>query len=231
MALLPVTGLLTPSEATAGLGSTAVVVLICVMVIGASLNMTGVVSVIAQKIMNVAGNSQSRVVSIIALASALPSAIMSNIGAAALMLPATLQVSRKSKIPASKLVMPMGFCANMEGNLTLVGSTPFIILNDLMGQWWKTNIPAGGEIFTPLGLFSVTPIGIALIVGTIAYFLLIGCRLLPSREATDEGQMVSTRLRRLYGNEVGKGVSLLFRMIFLRGHWVSLICGRYSKPR
>lgn len=214
MTLLPVTGLLTASEAAAGLGSKAVIVLMCVMVIGASLNKTGVMSVVAQKIMNVAGKSQSRIVSLVALGAALPSAFMSNVGCAALMLPATLQISRKSKIPVSKLMMPMGFCANMGGNLTLVGSTPFIILNDLMAQWWRTNTPAGGESFTPLGLFSVTPIGIALVAGTIAYFLLIGCRLLPSLEVSDEGQVASARLRELYGGEVGKGVEFVVQKGF-----------------
>ena len=206
MTLLPVTGLLTADEAIAGLGSKAVVVLICVMVIGASLNKTGVMAIVAQKILKVAGKSQSRVVSLVALAAAIPSAIMSNIGSAALMLPATLQISRKSRIPASKLAMPMGFCANMGGNLTLVGSTPFIILNDVMGQWWQTNTPAGGESFTPLGLFSVTPIGIALLLGTLAYFLLIGCRLLPSKEVFADSGTASAKLRELYGSEVGKGV-------------------------
>lgn len=206
MTLLPLTGLLKPGEATAGLGSTAVVVLICVMVIGASLNATGVMSVVARKIMQVAGSSQSRVVSLVALAAALPSAIMSNVGAAALMLPATLQVAKKSRISASKLVMPMGFCANMGGNLTLIGSTPFIILNDVMGQWWKSNPPASGGSFIPLGLFAVTPIGIALLAGTITYFLLIGCRLLPAREGVGDGRLASGKLREVYGREVGQGV-------------------------
>ncbi len=214
MTLLPLTGLLTPREATAGLGSTAVVVLISVMVIGASLNKTGVMSIVAIKILKVAGNSQSRVVTFIALAAALPSAIMSNVGAAALMLPATLQVSKKSKIAASKLVMPMGFCANMGGNLTLVGSTPFIILNDVMANWWRANSPAGGEVFTPLGLFAVTPIGIALLVGTIIYFLFIGCRLLPATEVTDEGRLASPKLIDLYGNKVGIGVEFVINNEF-----------------
>jgi len=209
MTALPLTGLLKPGEATAGLGSTAVVVLICVMVIGTSLNKTGTMTVVAKKILNVAGNSQSRVLSLVALAAALPSAIMSNVGAAALMLPATLQVAKKSRISASKLVMPMGFCANMGGNLTLIGSTPFIILNDVMGQWWKTNPPASGEAFTPLGLFAVTPIGIALLIATLAYFLLIGCRLLPAGEGADDGRLASSKLRSIYGSEVGQGVEFV----------------------
>ncbi len=209
MTLLPVTGLLSVGEAIAGLGSKAVVVLICVMVIGVSLNKSGVMNVVAQKIVDRAGKRPSRVLAFVALSAALPSAFMSNVGCAALMLPATLQISRKSKISASKLVMPMGFCANMGGNLTLVGSTPFIILNDVMAQWWQANTPKGGEVFAPLGLFAVTPIGVALVAGTIAYFLLIGCRLLPSTVAPDEGRLASARLRELYGGKVGKGVELV----------------------
>ncbi len=120
------------------------------------------------------------------------------------MLPAALKVSRQSGIPASKIVMPMGFCANMGGNLTLVGSTPLIILNDVMAKWWAANTPSG-ETFVPLGLFSITPIGIALLAGTLVYFLLIGSRLLPVREGKEKGGVVSARLLDLYGDELGKG--------------------------
>ena len=206
MALLPLTGLLSAGEAVAGLGSNAVVVLICVMVLGSSLNKTGVVGKIAERIVKIAGNSESRVVTLLGVTAAIPSAIMSNVGTVALMLPATLKVSRQSRIPASRLVMPMGFCANMGGNLTLVGSTPLIILNDVMADWWQTNSALATESFTPLGLFSITPIGIALVLGALAYFLLIGRRLLPVREGKEEGGVVSAKLRELYGEEVGKGV-------------------------
>jgi len=204
MTLLPLTGLLTAGEAIAGLGSNAVVVLICVMVLGASLDKTGVVGKIAQKITKVAGTSESRVVTLLGVTVAIPSGLMSNVGAVALMLPAALKVSRISGIPASKIVMPMGFCANMGGNLTLVGSTPLIILNDVMAKWWA-NSPSG-ESFVPLGLFSITPIGLAMVLGGLAYFLLIGCRLLPTREGKEEGGVASAMLRELYGEEVGKGV-------------------------
>lgn len=204
MTLLPLTGILSGREAIAGLGSNAVVVLICVMTIGASLDKTGIVGKIAAKIMKIAGTSESRVVTLLGITVAIPSGIMSNVGAVALMLPAALKVSRLSGIPASKIIMPMGFCANMGGNLTLVGSTPLIILNDVMRDWWSANSPSG-ESFVPLGLFSITPIGIAMVVGALAYFLLIGCRLLPEREANEEGGVASARLVELYGGEVGRG--------------------------
>lgn len=204
MTVLPLTGLLSVQDSIAGLGSNAVVVLICVMVLGASLEKTGVVGKIAQKIMSIAGTSESRVVSLLSLTVALPSAIMSNVGAVALMLPAALKVSRLSRIPASKIIMPLGFCANMGGNLSLVGSTPLIILNDVMAKWWSGNITSG-ESFVPLGIFATSPIGLAMVLGGLAYFLLIGCRLLPSLEGTEENGAVSAKLREVYGKEIGKG--------------------------
>lgn len=204
MTLLPLTGLLSGGEAIAGLGSNAVVVLICVMVLGTSLEKTGVVGKIAQKIMTIAGTSEKRVVTLLGVTVAIPSGIMSNVGAVALMLPAALKVSRLSGIPASKIIMPLGFCANMGGNLTLVGSTPLIILNDVMAKWWGSNASSTEE-FIPLGLFSITPIGLAMIAGALAYFLLIGCRLLPSLEGKEEGGVASAKLHELYGTEVGKG--------------------------
>ena len=204
MTLLPLSGLLTGSEAVAGLGSNAVVVLISVMVIGAALDKTGIVGKIARKIMSIAGTNEKRVVTLLGVAVALPSGIMSNVGAVALMLPAALKISKLSGIPASKIVMPMGFCANMGGNLTLVGSTPLIILNDVMRDWWNVNAPSG-EAFVPLGLFYITPIGLVMIAGALVYFLVIGSKLLPVREGIEEGGVVSASLRELYGEEVGKG--------------------------
>ena len=127
------------------------------MVIGASLDKTGGVGKIARKIMKVAGTKESRVVTLLEVTGtkesrvvtllevtvAIPSGIMSNAGAVALMLPAALKISKLSGIPASKIVMPMGFCTNMGGNLTLVGFTPLIILNDVMRDWRATNSPSG----------------------------------------------------------------------------------------
>ncbi len=213
MTLLPLTGILTGKEAIAGLGSNAVVVLICVMTIGVSLDKTGLVGKVAGKIMKIAGTSESRVVTLLGVTVAIPSAIMSNVGAVALMLPAALKVSRISGIPASKIIMPMGFCANMGGNLTLVGATPLIILNDVMRDWWSANSPSG-ESFVPLGLFSITPIGIAMVAGALAYFLLIGCRLLPVRDESEAIGVVSARLRELYGEEVGKGFECVVPEVF-----------------
>jgi Na+/H+ antiporter NhaD/arsenite permease-like protein len=103
---------------------------------------------------------------------AIISSFMQNIGAAALFLPATMRIGRQLRIPASKILMPMGFCAITGGCLTLVGSSPLIMLNDLMEGWWSNNQEVVNNVeFTPLGLLSVTPIGIALLIGILVYFV------------------------------------------------------------
>ena len=99
---------------------------------------------------------------------------MQNIGAAALFLPAIQRISKTLKIPISKLLMPIGFSAILGGTVTLVGSSPLILLNDLL-------VPFHLE---PFGLFDVTPVGLALVVSGILCFVVLGRFILP--QGTEE---------------------------------------------
>ena len=164
MVLLPLTGVLTAEQAIAGLSSNAVVSIIAVMIIGAGLNKTGVMNAVAGQIIKIVGRSETRIMAVISLTVAIISSFMQNIGAAALFMPATMRISRQLNFSAGKILMPMGFCAIIGGCLTLVGSSPLIMLNDLMQGWWQNNPEANaGQPFTPYKLFTVTPIGIALL--------------------------------------------------------------------
>jgi len=180
MVLLPLTGLISPKEAFVGLSSNAVCSIIAVIIIGAGLDKTGVMNQVAGPIIKMAGNSESRVISLISGAVGVISSMMQNIGAAALFLPATQRIAKRMDIPVSRILMPMGFCAIIGGTLTLVGASPTILLNDLM--------TLGGEKLAPFGLFTQTPIGICLLVAAIVYFLLFGKYILPaSTGETDRG--------------------------------------------
>jgi di/tricarboxylate transporter len=77
----------------------------------------------------------------------------------------------------SRLLMPMGFTAILGGTMTMVGSSPLILLNDLILTSNKA-LPAEQQMET-WGLFSVTPIGAALVVTGILYFVLAGRFVLP----------------------------------------------------
>lgn len=204
MVVLPLTGVITPDEAVAGLSSNAVVSIIAVMIIGAGLNKTGAMNLVAAKIIKIAGGSELRIMSVVSATVAVISSFMQNIGAAALFLPATMRISRHLNISASRILMPMGFCAITGGCLTLVGSSPLIMLNDLMSSWWDNNSAAvNSSEFVPLGLLSITPIGIALLVTILAYFVVFGRKLLPSDLCNIDDDNMDKRLQEIYGAEVG----------------------------
>jgi di/tricarboxylate transporter len=215
MVMLPLTGVIAPEEAIAGLSSNAVVSIIAVMILGAGLNKTGVMNAVASQIIKVAGNSETRIMVIISTTVAFISSFMQNIGAAALFLPATMRISRQLNIPAGRILMPMGFCAITGGCLTLVGSSPLIMLNDLMEGWWMYNREAAGNTpFRPLGLLSVTPIGIALLIGVLGYFVVIGRKLLPADTCKIDEDSAERRLQEIYGAEVGHGYELVVPAYF-----------------
>jgi len=96
MVLLPLTGVLTAEQAVAGLSSNAVVSIIAVMIIGAGLNKTGIMNLVAGQIIKLVGKSENRILVAISVTVAFISSFMQNIGAAALFLPATMRIARRS---------------------------------------------------------------------------------------------------------------------------------------
>ena len=209
MVLLPLTGVISAEEAIAGLSSNAVVSIIAVMIIGAGLNKTGVMNLVAAQIVKMVGRSENRILALISLTVAFISSFMQNIGAAALFMPATVRISRQLNFSASKILMPMGFCAILGGCLTLVGSSPLIMLNDLMESWWQNNPAAvNNQPFVPFKLLSVTPIGIALVAVAIVYFIVVGKRLLPADVCQIDENCMDKRLQEIYGAEVGRSYEL-----------------------
>lgn len=174
MIALPLLKLVTPKEAFSGFSSNAVISIIAVIILGAGLDKTGLINRLVAPVVKISGNSASRLVIAMSLTIAAISSFMQNIGAAALFLPAIKRVGKALKIPLSRMLMPIGFCCILGGTITLVGSSPLILLNDLIAPF---NLK-------PFQLFDVTPIGVALVVGGIAFFIFFGRWVLPQGEET-----------------------------------------------
>jgi di/tricarboxylate transporter len=184
MVLLPLIGLISPSEAFVGLSSNAVCSIIAVIIIGAGLDKTGVMNQVAGPIIRLAGKSEKRVITLISGTVGIISSMMQNIGAAALFLPAAQRIAKRMEVPVSRILMPMGFCAIIGGTVTLVGASPTILLNDLM--------VLGGKKLEPFGLFTQTPIGLCLLASAILYFIVFGKFVLPATGGeTDKGVTAS----------------------------------------
>ncbi|MGD8643791.1 MAG: SLC13 family permease [Chromatiales bacterium] len=172
-----------------GFASNAVISIIAVMIIGAGLDKTGIMSTVASFILKRGGTTETRIIPMISGTVGIISSFMQNVGAAALFLPVVSRISVRTGLPMSRLLMPMGFCAILGGTVTMVGSSPLILLNDLL--------PEGMERFE---LFDVTPIGLALVATGIAYFVIAGRLVLPGGKTDGAGaENAMDYFKRVYG--------------------------------
>ncbi|MFH1488422.1 MAG: SLC13 family permease [Pseudomonadota bacterium] len=177
MVLLPQLGLVNAHDAFRGLSSNAVVAIIGVMIISYGLNRAGLVSRILHPLLGLVGKSSSRLVVIFSALIAAISSVMQNTGAAVLFLPAIrLAASHRLKTHISRVLMPIGMAAILGGTLTMIGTSPLILLNDIL--------PQGMPKF---GFLELTPIGMALVVGGILYLSTAGMRMLAGASATQAG--------------------------------------------
>jgi len=180
------TGILDTREMLSGFSSNAVVVMMAVMIMGRGIAKTGIMDRFSQLVLKKAGDDRRRLTALLSVSVGALSGVIQNIGAVVLFLPGILNISRRGKFSASQLIMPVGFAAILGGTLTMVGSGPLILINDLMRT-------AGLE---PYGIFSVTPVGVLLVTAGTLYFIYAGRYVLPSHQPdsheTDQEKLIRT---------------------------------------
>ena len=172
MASLALTGILTPVEALSGFSNAAVVTVWAVLILSAGLARTGVAGLVGNRVLGLAGNRETRLVLVIMLMTGLLSGFMNSIGVTSLFLPVVIDISRRTKIPPSKLLMPLAFATLMGGMITLIGTPVNILISEALRA----------ANFEPFGMFDYTPVGLFVLVAGIAFILLLGRRLLPNRD-------------------------------------------------
>ena len=185
--VIGITRLIPVEQLFGGFAGNAVISLLAVMIMGAGLDRTGVLSKAASFILRVAGGVESRLGLLInAMAGGLSSIVQSQ-ALAALFLPVCSRVSARTGVPLSRLLLPMAFCILAGTNTTMISNSPLILLNDLIANA-NRNLPPGASTIEPFSLFAITPIGLPLLLAGLAYFALFTRRLLPEEE---EGQSVT----------------------------------------
>ena len=181
---LTVTGLVSPSQAFAGFGSDAVVMIFGLLVLTAALLRTGVVLMAGREIIRRVGNHQNSLLSVIMVVSATIGAFMSNTASTAFFVPVVIGIARRSRVSASKFLMPLAFASILSSSVTLVSTSSNIVISDLMT----------GIGLEPMGMFELAPVGIPITVIGILYMLWIGKRLIPERAgASDEDENLAAQ--------------------------------------
>jgi di/tricarboxylate transporter len=172
MASLALTGILTPVEALSGFSNAAVVTVWAVLILSAGLARTGVAGSVGHRVLGLAGNGEARLILLIMLMVGALSGFMNSIGVASLFLPVVIDIARRTKIPPSKLLMPLAFAALLGGLITLIGTPPNILISEALSA---ANLE-------PFGMFDFTPVGIVVMVAGILFIALLGRGLLPDRD-------------------------------------------------
>lgn len=163
------TGVISLEQAFSGFSSNAVIAIMGVMIIGYGIEKTGIMDSLAQVIMKKTGTQDNIVVATVMVVTGIISSFLQNIGSVALLLPAVKKIANKSGITHKRLIMPMAFSGILGGTITMVASGPLIILNDLLAD--------GG--YEGFGMFSVTPIGLSLLIAGTVYFFFFSKVVLP----------------------------------------------------
>ena len=156
-----------PAKAFTGFSDDIVIIVASALVVSAAVGRSGIADFLMRPL---APHLKSTELQIAVLVStvALLSAFMKNIGALAILIPIAIQLAKRTKKPVSTLLMPMAFGSLLGGLMTLIGTSPNIIVSrvraEIVGQ--------------PFSMFDFLPVGLALtLAGTV--FLIFGWRLLP----------------------------------------------------
>lgn len=170
---LSLTGLVTTNQAFSGFSNPAVITFWAVFILSGGLTRTGVANAMGRQIMRLAGQGRVKLQLAIMLSAGVMSGFMNNVGATALLLPVVMDISRRTRQPASKLLIPLAYASLLGGLTTLIGTPPNILVSDALR--------ASG--LTPFTMFDYTPIGVIVMLAGIGFMLLVGQRLLPERDA------------------------------------------------
>jgi di/tricarboxylate transporter len=167
---LVLTGVLDSKQALSGFASEPAIIVAAVFVISGALAATGISERLGAWIGRAAGTREGRTIAVVMPAVALLAAFTHHVMVTAMMLPLLLRHARDRQLPASRLLMPMSLAASLGTTLTLFSAPAFLLASDMLAR-------AGAE---GLGIFSITPIGIALVLVGTAY-MLVARWLLPKR--------------------------------------------------
>jgi di/tricarboxylate transporter len=180
---LGIANLVPVDQIFSGFAGDAVIAIMATMILGAGLDRTGVLSHAASFMLRWANGEERRLLLILCGLTGLLSAFMQNPALTALFLPVAARVSSRTGIPLSRLLMPMATCIILGGTLTMVGNSPTILLNDLIGSV-NRNLPSGADTLPTFSMFAVAPIGLVLLTAGLIYFSVFWDKLLPAGEET-----------------------------------------------
>ena len=168
-------GIVPPQKAFLGLGDDVVIIVAAALIISAAIARSGVVEWAMRPLLPYL-RSEARQVPALVVSTTVLSMFTKNVGALAIFMPVALQLARRTGGSPSRLLMPMAFGSLAGGIVTLIGTSPNILIS-------KVRQEVSGR---PFGLFDFTPVGLSIaVIGMV--FLSFAYRVLPRGRGTQGG--------------------------------------------
>jgi len=164
----------TVREGLSGLSSTATITVLAMFILSAGIQRSGLIHALGQRLFPMVGNSELRMILIIAALVGLISGFINNTAAVAVAIPLILDMARRLKMQASRLLMPVSFFGMLGGTLTLIGTSTNILASAIL---------ADHEDFgRQIGMFEFTHLGLIVLGVGLIYFVTIGRWLMPKKD-------------------------------------------------
>ncbi len=168
--ILVLFGIIPAEIAFSGFSHPAVITVAAVLMVSRGMQNSGLVDLLGNSLTRIPDKPVIQVL-VLTCVTAAASAVMNNVGALAILMPAAIQMARKSSRSPSYILMPLAFGSLFGGMITLIGTPPNIIIASLRAQ----------HTGSPFGMFDFSPVGAGLAAAGILFISFIGWRLLPSR--------------------------------------------------
>ena len=163
-----VIGIVPPEKAFVGFSDDIVIIIASALLVSASVARSGIVETVLTRLGSRLNSPRTVLISLVSTVTVM-SGFVKNIGALAMLMPVAFQLARRTKISPSYLLMPMAFGSLLGGTMTLIGTSPNIIVSRMRAEML-------GE---PFRMFDFMPVGLSIaVVGVI--FLAFGYRLIPA---------------------------------------------------
>src|SRR5262249_7346919 len=160
-----------------------------IFIVGQALVNTGIAHRLGEIVLKVGGRDEARLIALIMLLAGGIGAFMSSSAIVAMFIPVVLTIVNKTGLNRKRMLMPLSVAALISGMMTLIASSPNMIIENTLRE----------RGLAPLGFFSWTPFGLAVLATAIA-FMLAGRRLLSKQPAAEDAGTTSPRARDLLGS-------------------------------
>lgn len=170
IAVLAVSGILTPKEAIAGFASPAVITVAAMFMISKGMVRTGAVGFISQKVIAYSKGKPVLAMILTMVIVGTASAFINNTPVVVLFIPIILSLSCELDFSPSTFLIPVSYTSILAGTCTLIGTSTNIIISDL-------SVAYG---FKPLGMFELSALGVPIAILGIVFLLFAAPKLMPA---------------------------------------------------